>query len=288
MIHQEIKRQKRNRYIQMGFIGLLMIIVFIGIGSQIVRIGGWFFVFGLTLIVLAIFYYATRPIVLSQVNALSYQEVPELYNILHTLVERAHLEHTPHLYYINNPVPNAATVGSKERAFIILTRGILARLNHKELTGVLAHEISHIKNNDLVLFRITEVIKQATYFTSRFGWLLLLIYSPVIILHGFHISFWIIVILIVAPILSVLLQFALIRSSEFNADLGSAELTDDPEALAAALQKIYVPQPKSAFSMFSPVHGKEEFSLFKTHPSTEVRIQRLMKLKQMNDKEKES
>jgi heat shock protein HtpX len=77
----------------------------------------------------------------------------------------------------------------------------------------------------------------------------------------------------------VVLQFALIRSSEFNADLGSAELTRDPDALASALRKIYVPQNNNMISLFFPVPEKDESSIFKTHPSTEIRIQRLLNLK---------
>ncbi|MFW5689411.1 MAG: zinc metalloprotease HtpX [Spirochaetota bacterium] len=203
-------------------------------------------------------------------------EAPELFDIVERLSRRAGLRATPEVHYARSRTINAATIGDADAAAIVVTDGILATLGRRELEGVLAHEIAHIRNRDLALFRFAEVVRRATTMFTQAGWMLVLFALPVLLYRG-GLSGGVLLTLLAAPLLSSLLQRALLRTREFAADATAAELTGDPEGLARALERIEQRQ-QGVLQMLVPVQIREEGSLFRTHPPTRERVERLRSL----------
>lgn len=211
-------------------------------------------------------------------RALHPQEAPQLYQIMQALADRANLSYVPTLYYIPSRMMNAFAVGTKRNAAIGLTDGILRGLNLRELTGVLAHEMSHIRNNDMRSMNIADVVTRITNLFSTLGKFLLFFNLPLILMGTYTISWWAILLLIVAPMLSGLLQLALSRTREFDADLDAVQLTRDPVGLMRALQKLENHSANLWQQILLPGRGVPDPSIFRTHPHTEDRIARLQEL----------
>lgn len=207
-------------------------------------------------------------------------ELPALHRMVATLAQRAGLPAAPRLYYIPSQVMNALTIGRRDDAVILVTDGMLRNLTLRELQGVMAHEISHIRNNDIWVMRLADTVSRAARILSLFGQMLLLINLPLILLSATTISWPAILLLIFAPGAADLLQLALSRVREFDADLGAAWLTGDPEGLAAALAKLERQQRGGWFSkVLLPGRREPQPSLLRTHPPTAARIQRLLSLR---------
>lgn len=200
-------------------------------------------------------------------------DAPSLFDTVERLSRRAGLANPPELYYVRNRLINAATVGTPDHAALLVTDGILSTLPPHELEAVLAHEIAHIRNRDLSLFRVAEVFRQATIVFARTGWLIILFALPFLLTSG-GVAPGALLALFAAPFASWLLQLGLLRTREFAADETAATLTGDPEGLAQALERIEYVQ-RSILGMFLPVTNEAEGSLFRTHPPTEQRVQRL-------------
>jgi heat shock protein HtpX len=216
---------------------------------------------------------------MSGAKYLSKQEAPGLYQLVQELAHRAKLPAPPRLYYIPSPILNAFTVGRTEQAALGMTDGLLRNLNNRELSGVLAHEISHIRNNDTRVLQFAAAISRITSLFSTFGQFLLFINLPLLLIGRALISWPAILLLIAAPTLSGLLQLALSRTREYEADLGAADLTGDPEGLASALVKMENYQDNFFTRLFTRRSREQDSSLFRTHPHTQERIGRLMALK---------
>jgi len=231
-------------------------------------------------------YWFSDSMVLRMYNA---QEVdassaPQVYGTVQELVKRANLP-MPRVYLIDEPQPNAFATGrNPEHAAVAVTTGILQLLTARELRGVLAHELTHVKNRDILTSTITASIAGAI---SSLGWFM----------SGFGRRddnggginpIASILVLILAPIAAMLLQMAISRTREFGADAGGADISGDPRALADALAKIEryaqgIPlepaeaHPATAQMMIvNPLAGGGLRSLFATHPPTEERIARLL------------
>src|SRR5438552_3362672 len=209
---------------------------------------------------------------------------PQLVQIVRELTQRAGLP-MPRVYLIDEPQPNAFATGrNPEHSAIAATTGILQLLTPRELRAVLAHELSHVKHRDILTSTITASIAGAISTLAHFG----MFFggrdsdqrNPVLA----------ILVLILAPIAAMLIQLAISRGREYEADRGGAELSDDPRALADALVKIdrYAKglpleaaeeHPATAHLMIiNPLHGGGLSSLFSTHPPTEERVARLLAL----------
>lgn len=212
---------------------------------------------------------------------LSFHRAPRLYAALRTLAVRAALPHLPPLYYVPSRAMNAFAVGSRDNAGIALTDGLIQTLNMREINGVLAHEVSHLRHNDLWVLNIANIIGRVTAFLSLAGQLLLFINLPLWWVSGQHISWVAIVVLILSPTLVTILQLALSRTQEFNADLSAAELTGDPEGLASALLKIE--QRNAGFFSRIILHRyrRAQPPTLRTHPETQERVRRLLNLSQV-------
>lgn len=201
------------------------------------------------------------------------EDVPELWRILAELSRRAELPKVPQLHYIASANMNAFAVGHPEQAAITVSDGLIRGLNLRQLAGVLAHEISHIANGDLRVMAIADIVNRLTSALQTLGFLLLLIgmwQGGRTILAALVLMF--------APAVGALLQLALSRAREYDADLEAAQLTGDPEGLASALAALERKQGALWESFVLPGARIPDPSLLRTHPRTEERIHRLLAL----------
>jgi len=214
---------------------------------------------------------------------LSPEDTSGLYRIVFELSRRAGLRVVPRLYYVPSRVMNAFSVGSQRSSAIALSDGLIRLLSTRELAGVLAHEISHIKNNDLRLHALADMMTRVTSMLSFFGQVLIVFYLPMIFFADAQIPLFFILTLIFAPALSVLLQLALSRTREFDADLSAVRLTNDPKGLASALQKMESYDRSIWDILVKPGKKDPHPSILRTHPYTLKRIERIMQLSQTQD-----
>lgn len=206
------------------------------------------------------------------------------YNVVKELAQNAELP-MPKVYVIDEQQPNAFATGrNPENAAVAATAGIMQILNERELRGVMAHELSHVKHRDTLISTISATMAGAISAIAQFGFF----FgggrgegeraNPVIGL----------LMMILAPLAASLIQMAISRSREFEADRLGAEISKDPKALASALEKIHnyahqIPNqtaemhPETGQMMIiNPLSGASFDSLFSTHPKTEERVRRLL------------
>ena len=231
-------------------------------------------------------YWNSDKMVLRMYNA---QEVgpadaPEFYNMVAELAQRAQLP-MPKVYLIDEAQPNAFATGrNPEHAAVAATTGILRMLSARELRGVMAHELAHVKNRDILTSTISATVAGAISSLAQFG----MLFGggdrerPNMVVQ--------LVVMILAPLAATLIQMAISRAREFGADRGGAEISGDPEALAAALRKIEAyargtpmgtaeMHPETAQMMIiNPLSGGDLRGLFSTHPATEQRVAKLLEL----------
>jgi heat shock protein HtpX len=238
--------------------------------------------FGLGVNLWAYWFSDTMVLKLYRAQEVDATSAPQLYDTVRELAARAGLP-MPKVYLIDEAQPNAFATGrNPEHAAVAATTGILQLLSSRELRAVLAHELSHVKHRDILTSTITASIAGAISTLANFG----MFFggrsndnrNPLVAL----------VVLILAPIAAVLIQLAISRGREYEADRGGAELSGDPHALADALAKIdrYAKglpletaeeHPATAHMMIiNPLSGGGLASLFRTHPPTEERIHRLL------------
>jgi len=211
---------------------------------------------------------------------------PEFYGLIQELAERAGLP-MPKVYIIQEDQPNAFATGrNPENAAVAATTGIMQVLTPRELRGVMAHELAHVRHRDTLISTISASLAGAISSVAQLG----MMFSghsrdgeqgggnPLVSL----------LVMLFAPIAAMLIQFAISRSREFEADRGGAEISGDPKALAAALDKIErnakgVPMPTAEqhpetaqMMIVNPLSGGALQGLFSTHPSTRERVERLL------------
>jgi heat shock protein HtpX len=203
---------------------------------------------------------------------------PDGYAILEDLSRCAGLPATPRLYYVPSAVMNAFAVGSRRASAIALTDGMLRRLSLRELGGVLAHEVSHIASNDLWIMNLADIMSRAATILSYFGMFLLLLNLPMAVAGAVAVPWLLVLLLVFAPTIMSLLQLALSRAREYDADLEAARLSGDPKALAAALVKMERYQGRIWESLLFPGTRVPDPSLLRSHPPTEARVRRLLEL----------
>jgi heat shock protein HtpX len=229
-------------------------------------------------------------------------ELPRLRSIVSTLAAQAGLP-MPRLYVIDRPEPNAFATGrDPEHAAVAVTTGILDLMDDRQLAGVLAHELSHVKNRDTLVGTIAATIGGAISFIAQMAQFQM-IFGGRDDRQGGGIGA--IVAIILAPIAALIIQLAVSRGREYQADASGAALTGDPEALAEALERLEgankqpgilarlgrrgygpsqapTPAPAPALNpafahlyIVNPLSGRSIGSLFSTHPPIEERVQRL-------------
>jgi heat shock protein HtpX len=206
------------------------------------------------------------------------RQAPELVALIEELAQRGDVA-PPRLFYIASRSLNAFAVGENRQAAIAVTDGLLRNLNQRELTAVLAHELSHVRHRDMHVMGLADVFARLTSAMARVGVFATLLSLPALLMHGASWWFAALILLAAAPLLSGLLQLALSRSREFAADVGAVELTGDPLALASALRKIERSEPHSMLrQVLYPQGDHQETSLLRTHPATEERVARLVQM----------
>jgi heat shock protein HtpX len=205
----------------------------------------------------------------------------QIVHIVDVLSDRAELPAAPRVYVIPSMTLNAFATGTPQNAVIGITEGMLRRLSINELAGVLAHEISHIRNNDLAVMALADVLTRITQALAYLAVILALVKLPGFLLGDLEESHLLaLALLYLAPTASSLIQLGLSRTREYDADLEGASLTGDPEALASALEKLERYQGHFWEDMRLPVPGRRipQPSLLRSHPRTEDRIARLRAL----------
>jgi heat shock protein HtpX len=207
----------------------------------------------------------------------------EYYALVAELAQRAGLP-MPRVYIIDEAQPNAFATGrNPDHAAVAATTGILRMLSTRELRGVMAHELAHVQNRDILISTISATMAGAISALAQFA----MFFGgdrerPNIIVQ--------LAIMILAPLAASLIQMAISRAREFGADRGGAAISGDPEALASALRKIEAyargtpmgaaeAHPETAQMMIiNPLSGGDLQGLFRTHPATEERVRRLLDL----------
>lgn len=202
-------------------------------------------------------------------------EAPQLSKLMERLAQRAELPTPPQLYYIPNGTLNAFATGSKSDPAIAITHGLLSRMDLRELSGVLAHEMSHIRNNDLQLKSMVNIFSRLTRLFSFMGQLLLFINLPLFLVGEAPFSWVAILLLLVAPLLTALMMTAFSRTREYEADLEAARLTGDPNALADALEKLEHFNKGGLARLLRPTRSMNVPNVLRSHPETKDRVKRL-------------
>jgi heat shock protein HtpX len=211
-------------------------------------------------------------------------EAPDLYSIVRSLVQKAGML-MPKVYMMDQEQPNAFATGrNPNHAAVAVTTGIMRILTREELQGVIGHELSHIKNRDILISTIAATIAGAiSYLAQMAQWAMI---------FGGHrgdddeggspIAAF--VMMIVGPIAAMIIQMAISRSREYAADSGGAEIAGNPRYLAGALRKLHMASQKipmhanpatSHMFIVNPFSGGGIVKLFSTHPPIEERIARL-------------
>ena len=209
-------------------------------------------------------------------------EAPELFSMVRRLVQKAGLP-MPKVYIINQPQPNAFATGrNPAHAAVAVTTGIMSILNSEELEGVLGHELAHIKNRDILIGTVAATVAGAISFLAQMAqWAMIFGGrdddeggNPLVM----------IIMMIVTPIAAMLIQMAISRSREYEADAGGAKIAGNPHYLANALRKLHMAsqqiplkaQPATAHMFIvNPLSAKGFSKLFSTHPPMEERVARL-------------
>ncbi|MFK4440523.1 heat shock protein HtpX [Caballeronia udeis] len=233
-------------------------------------------------------YWFSDKLVLKMYNAQEVDEAsaPQFYRMVRELATRAQLP-MPKVYLIDENAPNAFATGrNPEHAAVAATTGILRVLSERELRGVMAHELAHVKHRDILISTISATMAGAISALANFA-----------MFFGGRDSegrrtnpIAAIAVAMLAPLAGALIQMAISRAREFEADRGGAQISGDPQALASALEKIHayaagVPFPAAEqhpataqMMIMNPLAGGGISKLFSTHPATEERVARLMEM----------
>ncbi len=271
-------------------VGLMtfMMVLFVAIGGALGGRGGMVMAIMIATVMNVGMYWFSDKLVLRMYKAepVTEAQAPELYSIVRTLVQKAGMP-MPKVYIMPEETPNAFATGrNPEHAVVAVTQGIMRILSREELTGVISHELAHIRHRDMLTGTIVATIAGAISMLAQMAqWAMIFGGgsrrdndeggSPIVAL----------VMMIVAPIAAMLVQMAISRTREYEADKGGAALSGNPAWLANALLKLergnqVVPmddaKPATAHMFIvNPLHGGGMMNLFSTHPPIAERVKRL-------------
>lgn len=200
-------------------------------------------------------------------------------DMVEELAKRADLPVAPTLHVVPSKMMNAFAVGRRDNSAIAVTDALARNLTGRELAGVLAHEVSHIAHGDIKVMAIADVVSRFTSLLSTLG-----ILSVLFNLGGiFAVPWTAIFLLLAAPSIGSLLQLALSRTREFDADLGAAMLTGDPDGLSSALIKLERAHRRGWEGLVLSGGRVPNPSILRSHPPTKDRVARLSALKQAGE-----
>jgi heat shock protein HtpX len=268
----------------------LMTGLFIAIGGLLGGRSGMVLAFGVALVMNFVSYWFSDKIVLRMYGAqpIGEAEAPMVYRTVRNLATKAGMP-MPKLYLIPSATPNAFATGrSPQHAAVAVTEGILRIMNEQELEGVLAHELSHVLNRDILISTIAATIAGAIGMLANMAqWNLFLGGSRDDEGRGTN-PIALIATMIFAPLAAMLIQMAVSRSREYEADASGARLTRRPLGLASALAKLHQANQISPMNaspatshlfIVNPLSGRRFSTLFATHPPVEERIARLQAMR---------
>ena len=260
----------------------LMTALLLVIGDYIGGSSGMTVMLAFSLISNVLLYWYSDKLVIAQYGArpVDAGSAPQLYGIVQSLARRAQLP-MPRVYVVDTVLPNAFATGrNPEHAAVCVTTGLMEMLTPREVAGVLGHEMSHVKHNDILISTIAAGMAGIISVMARF-------------------AFWFggdrddrrnnplagILMLVLTPLAAAVIQLAISRTREYMADFTGGQLSGDPDALADALEKIEgyartrtMPRATEATAhmfIISPFSAKDAQAIFSTHPPTEKRIERL-------------
>lgn len=274
-----LQHKVRNELQQLGLLGVLALLL----GYLAWVVGGEPFMWG-TLIGVMILYFinpvASPRLLVRMYGALplSPREAPGLYAIVEALAARAGLARLPRLYYLPSRMMNAFATGRRQDAAIVISDGLLRRLERRELIGVLAHELAHVANGDIQVMAFADTLSRITGILAFIGQMLVILSIPALLLGLATPPLAALLLLLAAPTLSALAQLALSRNREYEADRSAVELCGDALGLASALDKMERHQGRFWEQIMLPGRNLPDPSLLRTHPPTRQRIDRLMEL----------
>jgi heat shock protein HtpX len=265
-----------------------IVALFGSVGAAMGGAGGMMIALGLAAAMNVYAYWFSDKAVLKMYGAMEVtpdnSEFRNYYTMVKELAENAQLP-MPKVYVINESQPNAFATGrNPENAAVAATVGIMKILNERELRGVMAHELAHVKNRDTLISTISATVAGAIASIAQFG----LMFGGGRERNGNPLLG--LLMMFLAPLAASLIQMAISRAREFEADRMGAEISRDPKALASALEKIHhyahqIPNetaeahPETGQMMIiNPLSGGSLRGLFSTHPQTEARIAKLMAL----------
>jgi heat shock protein HtpX len=278
----------------MGFLRTTVLLAFLTglfmtVGYFIGGQSGMMIAFFIALAMNAFSYWNSDKVVLAMHNAQEVDEraAPELYDIVRQLAANAQLP-MPRVYVIHTPQPNAFATGrSPEHAAVAATTGLMDMLSREEVAGVIAHELAHVKNRDTLVMTIAATIGGAISMLANFG---MLFGSNRNGERGGLGMIGTLLMVFLAPMAAAVVQMAISRSREYEADKGGADISQRPLWLASALRKIdaaahQIPydnaerNPATAHMfIINPLSGQGMDNLFSTHPNTENRIAALQEI----------
>ncbi len=267
--------------------GLLVVV-----GDAIGGRGGMVIAFVFAILMNAGAYWFSGDIALRMGGAreVAYEEAPELHRLVEELATYARIP-KPRVAIVDSPVPNAFATGrDPNHAVVAATRGIMSILTRDELAGVLAHELGHVRNRDILIASVAATIAGAISMLANMA-------QWAMIFGGFGRSnddeegagglVGGLLTIILAPLIATIIQLAISRSREYQADATGASIHGDPEALARALEKLDaasrlapLPVNPAVASLFivNPLKGVNMAGLFSTHPPIEDRVRRLREM----------
>lgn len=277
-----IKEDKRMNSIKTVFLMGALFGMFMLIGGLLGGQGGMMMAFIFALVMNFSMYWFSDTIVLKMYRAqeLPQDRAPRIYEMVQKLSSRADIP-VPRVFYVPMPVPNAFATGrDPAHGVVAVTKGLLEMLDDRELEGVIAHEIGHIKNRDTLISCFAAAIAGAIMMMASWArW------GAIFGRDDDNNIVELIVMAIVAPIAAMLIQMGISRSREYMADEAGARMSRDPQALASALVKISEVAKKhpirdgnnatSHMFIINPFKAGMISGLFSTHPSVEERVKRL-------------
>lgn len=268
----------------------LMMVLFLFVGNVLGGQQGMMMAFIFSLAMNFGAYWFSDKIVLTMYRAhqVTREDQPQLFDMVEKLASKAELP-MPKVYIMENPTPNAFATGrNPNNSAVAVTTGIMKILNREELEGVIAHELTHIKNRDILVGTIAATLVGTITFLARMAGYAAMFGGSSRDNDRSGNAFYQLALLIIAPIAAVLIQMAISRSREYMADEGGAQISGKPMGLANALGKLsqankMIPMAHAGASsahMFivNPLSGKSMMKLFSTHPPIEERIERLKEI----------
>jgi heat shock protein HtpX len=222
---------------------------------------------------------------MSRARLVSSAETPELHSMIEHLAARAGLP-KPRVYIMPGDTPNAFATGrNPEHAAVAVTEGLIRLLTRDELEGVLAHELAHIKNRDILISSIAAVMAGAiSYLATMAQWAMIFGGGRSNDEEGGDSLIGSIAMMIIAPMAAMLIQMAISRSREYLADATGAEICGNPQGLASALKRLeecnrqlpmQVNPATAQMYIVNPLNGQTISKLFSTHPPIQERVKRL-------------